>query len=42
MYNVKFISIVLLMEDVGVALMEPWNLGVQMENIRQLQEKINN
>jgi len=40
MYNVELISMELLMEEVGVALMEPQNLGAQMENIRQLQEKI--
>ncbi len=31
----------LLMEEVGVALMEPQNLNMQMENIKQLQEEIN-
>jgi hypothetical protein len=37
MYNVEVIYMELLMEEVGVALMEP-----QMENIRQLQKDINN
>jgi hypothetical protein len=41
MYNVEFISMELLMEEVGVALMEPQNLNMQMENIKQLQEEIN-